>query len=146
MGHSGFLEGSFECLWIDCLGWGQESLRTGEKLVLWDNLTHGCLFSCDFSVCSCALQRDLLLHGRLYISPNWLCFHASLFGKDIKVVMMSCCYPGRPLPRDGLLSCGHASSHSCPSVCSAHGEACHWLDEQYQVISSHVQGSGSSET
>ncbi|XP_052618661.1 GRAM domain-containing protein 2A isoform X3 [Peromyscus californicus insignis] len=38
-------------------------------------------------VCSCALQRDLLLHGRLYISPNWLCFHASLFGKDIKVAI-----------------------------------------------------------
>ncbi|MBV97541.1 GRAM domain-containing protein 2, partial [Eschrichtius robustus] len=43
--------------------------------------------SCDFPVCSCALQRDLLLQGRLYISPNWLCFHASLFGKDIKVVI-----------------------------------------------------------
>ncbi|NP_001230512.1 GRAM domain containing 2-like [Sus scrofa] len=38
-------------------------------------------------VCSCALQRDLLLQGRLYISPNWLCFHASLFGRDIKVVI-----------------------------------------------------------
>ncbi|KAI5163837.1 Gram Domain-Containing Protein 2A [Manis pentadactyla] len=38
-------------------------------------------------VCSCALRRDLLLQGRLYISPNWLCFHASLFGKDIKVVI-----------------------------------------------------------
>ncbi|KAK2493645.1 hypothetical protein MC885_019583, partial [Smutsia gigantea] len=38
-------------------------------------------------VCSCALQRDLLLQGRLYISPNWLCFHARLFGKDIKVVI-----------------------------------------------------------
>nr|XP_012623727.1 GRAM domain-containing protein 2 isoform X5 [Microcebus murinus] len=38
-------------------------------------------------VCSCALQRDLLLQGRLYISPNWLCFHAGLFGKDIKVVI-----------------------------------------------------------
>ncbi|XP_066134111.1 GRAM domain-containing protein 2A isoform X1 [Saccopteryx bilineata] len=38
-------------------------------------------------VCSCALQRDLLLQGRLYISPSWLCFHASLFGKDIKVVI-----------------------------------------------------------
>nr|XP_045372864.1 GRAM domain-containing protein 2A isoform X2 [Camelus bactrianus] len=38
-------------------------------------------------VCSCALQRDLLLQGRLYISPNWLCFHASLFGKDVKVVI-----------------------------------------------------------
>ncbi|XP_021092641.1 GRAM domain-containing protein 2 isoform X4 [Heterocephalus glaber] len=38
-------------------------------------------------VCSCALQRDLLVQGRLYISPNWLCFHANLFGKDIKVVI-----------------------------------------------------------
>ncbi|XP_006866590.1 PREDICTED: GRAM domain-containing protein 2 [Chrysochloris asiatica] len=38
-------------------------------------------------VCSCALQKDFLLQGRLYISPNWLCFHASLFGKDIKVVI-----------------------------------------------------------
>ena len=43
--------------------------------------------SCDFPVCSYALQRDLLLQGRLYISSNWLCFHASLFGKDIKVVI-----------------------------------------------------------
>ncbi|XP_055984744.1 GRAM domain-containing protein 2A isoform X3 [Sorex fumeus] len=40
-------------------------------------------------VCSCALQRDLLLQGRLYISSNWLCFHASLFGKDIKYVFVS---------------------------------------------------------
>ncbi|XP_063102789.1 GRAM domain-containing protein 2A isoform X14 [Cavia porcellus] len=39
--------------------------------------------------CSCALQRDLLIQGRLYISPNWLCFHASLFGKDIKYVFVS---------------------------------------------------------
>ncbi|XP_010625571.1 GRAM domain-containing protein 2A isoform X1 [Fukomys damarensis] len=38
-------------------------------------------------VCSCALQRDLFVQGRLYISPNWLCFHASLFGKDIKVAI-----------------------------------------------------------
>ncbi|XP_027714966.1 GRAM domain-containing protein 2A isoform X3 [Vombatus ursinus] len=38
-------------------------------------------------VCSCALQRDILIQGRLYISANWLCFHASLFGKDIKVVI-----------------------------------------------------------
>uniref|UniRef100_A0A7N4P7Q2 GRAM domain containing 2A n=1 Tax=Sarcophilus harrisii TaxID=9305 RepID=A0A7N4P7Q2_SARHA len=38
-------------------------------------------------VCSCALQRDILIQGRLYISHNWLCFHASLFGKDIKVVI-----------------------------------------------------------
>ncbi|XP_059402205.1 GRAM domain-containing protein 2A-like [Carassius carassius] len=36
-------------------------------------------------VYSCALLRDIPLQGRLYISPNWLCFYANLFGKDIKV-------------------------------------------------------------
>ncbi|XP_061898614.1 GRAM domain-containing protein 2A isoform X2 [Entelurus aequoreus] len=36
-------------------------------------------------VYSCALLRDILLQGRLYISRNWLCFYAHLFGKDIKV-------------------------------------------------------------
>uniref|UniRef100_A0A3Q3MGI3 GRAM domain-containing protein 2A-like n=2 Tax=Mastacembelus armatus TaxID=205130 RepID=A0A3Q3MGI3_9TELE len=35
-------------------------------------------------VYSCALLRDILLQGRLYISRNWLCFYANLFGKDIK--------------------------------------------------------------
>ncbi|XP_007478621.1 GRAM domain-containing protein 2A isoform X4 [Monodelphis domestica] len=40
-------------------------------------------------VCSCALQRDILIQGRLYISHNWLCFHASLFGKDIKYIFVS---------------------------------------------------------
>lgn len=39
------------------------------------------------SVYSCALLRDILLQGRLYISRSWLCFYANLFGKDIKVGM-----------------------------------------------------------
>jgi len=29
---------------------------------------------------SCALQRDILVHGRLYVSQNWLCFYANIFG------------------------------------------------------------------
>ncbi|KIJ30529.1 hypothetical protein M422DRAFT_267970, partial [Sphaerobolus stellatus SS14] len=28
----------------------------------------------------CALQRDILLQGRLYISENHVCFHANIFG------------------------------------------------------------------
>jgi hypothetical protein len=28
----------------------------------------------------CALQRDILIQGRLYISENHLCFHANIFG------------------------------------------------------------------
>ncbi|XP_030043656.1 GRAM domain-containing protein 2A [Microcaecilia unicolor] len=36
---------------------------------------------------SCALRKEILIQGRLYISRNWLCFYANLFGKDIKVVI-----------------------------------------------------------
>jgi hypothetical protein len=28
---------------------------------------------------SCALQRDILVHGRLYVTQNWLCFYANIF-------------------------------------------------------------------
>ncbi|XP_010888338.1 protein Aster-C isoform X2 [Esox lucius] len=28
---------------------------------------------------SCALQRDILLQGRLYLSENWLCFYSNVF-------------------------------------------------------------------
>ncbi|XP_055921609.1 protein Aster-B isoform X2 [Eupeodes corollae] len=28
---------------------------------------------------SCALQRDILVHGRLYVSQNYLCFYANIF-------------------------------------------------------------------
>nr|XP_040024419.1 GRAM domain-containing protein 2A-like isoform X3 [Gasterosteus aculeatus aculeatus] len=30
------------------------------------------------------LMKDIILQGRLYISRNFLCFYANLFGKDIK--------------------------------------------------------------
>ncbi|XP_047104393.1 protein Aster-B-like isoform X1 [Schistocerca piceifrons] len=28
---------------------------------------------------SCALQKDIIVHGRLYVSPNYLCFYANIF-------------------------------------------------------------------
>lgn len=28
----------------------------------------------------CALQREILLQGRLYVSENHICFHANIFG------------------------------------------------------------------
>ncbi|XP_063798311.1 protein Aster-A isoform X2 [Pseudophryne corroboree] len=28
---------------------------------------------------SCALQKDILLQGRLYLSENWICFHSNIF-------------------------------------------------------------------
>lgn len=70
-------------------------------------------------VCSCALQRDLLLQGRLYISPNWLCFHASLFGKDIKVVIPVVSVQMIKKTQDGAAPSqwpGHHHHHQ-PEVC-----------------------------
>lgn len=29
---------------------------------------------------SCALQREILAHGRMYVTQNYLCFHANIFG------------------------------------------------------------------
>lgn len=34
---------------------------------------------------SCALQRDILVHGRLYVSPGYLCFYANIFGWETSV-------------------------------------------------------------
>ncbi|XP_070548700.1 protein Aster-B-like isoform X4 [Ptychodera flava] len=28
---------------------------------------------------SCALQKDILVHGRLYLTQNWVCFYANIF-------------------------------------------------------------------
>lgn len=32
-----------------------------------------------FSDYSCALQREILLQGRLYLSENWICFYSNIF-------------------------------------------------------------------
>ncbi|XP_028400786.1 protein Aster-B-like isoform X2 [Dendronephthya gigantea] len=36
---------------------------------------------------SCALQRDILVHGRLYVSQSWLCFYANIFGWETLVTI-----------------------------------------------------------
>lgn len=44
-----------------------------------------CICTCCLSVYlsfadySCALQKDILVHGRLYASQNYLCFYANIF-------------------------------------------------------------------
>ncbi len=35
-----------------------------------------CLVLVDYS---CAMQKDILVHGRLYITQNWVCFYANIF-------------------------------------------------------------------
>ena len=41
----------------------------------------------------CALQREILIQGRLYISENHICFHANIFGWITDV----CLIPSKPL-------------------------------------------------
>ncbi|KAK1878869.1 GRAM domain containing protein 2B [Dissostichus eleginoides] len=43
-----------------------------------ENLTH---------TFSCALQKEVLYHGKLYVSENYVCFHSSVLLKDTKVVI-----------------------------------------------------------
>uniref|UniRef100_UPI00358F0F65 GRAM domain-containing protein 2B-like isoform X2 n=1 Tax=Myxine glutinosa TaxID=7769 RepID=UPI00358F0F65 len=34
---------------------------------------------------SCALQKEMIYQGRLFISKNWICFYARFFNRDLKV-------------------------------------------------------------
>ncbi|KAM4050898.1 GRAM domain-containing protein 2B isoform 2-T2 [Anomaloglossus baeobatrachus] len=36
---------------------------------------------------TCALQKEILYQGKLYISENWICFHSKVFGKDTRIVI-----------------------------------------------------------
>ncbi|KAG7219789.1 hypothetical protein INR49_011523 [Caranx melampygus] len=35
---------------------------------------------------TCALQKDILYQGRMFVSDHWICFHSKVFGKDTKVL------------------------------------------------------------
>ncbi|XP_058865108.1 protein Aster-A-like isoform X2 [Acipenser ruthenus] len=36
---------------------------------------------------SCALQKDILLQGRLYLSENWICFHSNIFRWETTITL-----------------------------------------------------------
>ncbi|TRY64832.1 hypothetical protein DNTS_004423 [Danionella cerebrum] len=36
---------------------------------------------------TCALQKDILYQGRMFVSQNWICFHSRVFGKDTKIAI-----------------------------------------------------------
>lgn len=40
-----------------------------------------------FSDYSCALQREILAHGRLFVTQNYLCFHANIFGWETNLCL-----------------------------------------------------------
>ncbi|KAF1377798.1 hypothetical protein PFLUV_G00204480 [Perca fluviatilis] len=35
---------------------------------------------------TCALQRDILYQGKMFVSDNWVCFHSKVFGRDTKSI------------------------------------------------------------
>lgn len=41
-----------------------------------------------FSGFTCALQKEILYQGKLFVSENWICFHSKVFGKDTKVCII----------------------------------------------------------
>ncbi|XP_034565524.1 GRAM domain-containing protein 2B [Notolabrus celidotus] len=36
---------------------------------------------------TCALQRDILYQGKMFVSDNWICFHSKVFGRDTKITI-----------------------------------------------------------
>uniref|UniRef100_A0A3P8RWT6 GRAM domain-containing protein n=1 Tax=Amphiprion percula TaxID=161767 RepID=A0A3P8RWT6_AMPPE len=34
---------------------------------------------------TCALQREILYQGKMFVSDNWICFHSKVFGRDTKI-------------------------------------------------------------
>lgn len=36
---------------------------------------------------TCALQRDILYQGKMFVSDNWICFHSKVFGRDTKIAV-----------------------------------------------------------
>ena len=47
---------------------------------------------------SCAIERKILLHGRLYVTERFVCFYSNLFGfeKKIKIPYMAITYISKP--------------------------------------------------
>uniref|UniRef100_A0A4W6CWJ4 GRAM domain containing 2B n=1 Tax=Lates calcarifer TaxID=8187 RepID=A0A4W6CWJ4_LATCA len=43
-------------------------------------------FTC-LSGYTCALQKDILYQGRMFVSDHWICFHSKVFGKDTKIAI-----------------------------------------------------------
>ncbi|KAM9820332.1 GRAM domain-containing protein 2B-like [Neosynchiropus ocellatus] len=34
---------------------------------------------------TCALQKDMLYQGKMFVSDSWICFHSRVFGRDTKI-------------------------------------------------------------
>ena len=67
-----------------------------------------CFRSSDYS---CAFYRDILVHGRLYLSQSWLCFYANIFGWETLVCLYF--YLLKPISRAANL---FAQIHFSPTL------------------------------
>ncbi|KAK5888852.1 hypothetical protein CesoFtcFv8_014907 [Champsocephalus esox] len=85
-----------------------------------ENLTH---------TFSCALQKEVLYHGKLYVSENYVCFHSSVLLKDTKVVIPASSVCGIKKHNSGLsmLSIQTADGDKCTFVSLWNREMCYRL-------------------
>ncbi|KAL3054990.1 hypothetical protein OYC64_017832 [Pagothenia borchgrevinki] len=85
-----------------------------------ENLTH---------TFSCALQKEVLYHGKLYVSENYVCFHSSVLLKDTKVVIPASSVCGIKNHNSGLsmLSIQTADGDKCTFVSLRNREMCYQL-------------------
>ncbi|MEQ2159698.1 hypothetical protein GOODEAATRI_025715, partial [Goodea atripinnis] len=79
----------------------------------------------------CALQRDILLQGRLYLSENWICFYSNVFRSTKVTRRISVPEPGRSAQRRGVMSSDRMSL-ATPRLCSK-VQVSYWTDASQSV-------------
>ncbi|KAF1383991.1 hypothetical protein PFLUV_G00137580 [Perca fluviatilis] len=94
-----------------------------------ENLTHTFI---------CALQKEVLYHGKLFVCENYVCFHSSVLLKDTKVVIPGSSIRGVKKHHSGLsmLSIQTADGEKYSFVSLRNREMCY---ELLQTVCSHAQ-------
>ncbi|XP_054452505.1 GRAM domain-containing protein 2B-like [Anoplopoma fimbria] len=95
-----------------------------------ENLTH---------TFTCALQKEVLYHGKLFVSENYVCFYSSVLLKETKVVIPASSVKGVKKHNSALsmLSIQTADVEKHTFVSLRHRDMCYKL---LQTVCSHVQG------
>ncbi|XP_044074233.1 GRAM domain-containing protein 2B-like isoform X4 [Siniperca chuatsi] len=98
-----------------------------------ENLTHSF---------TCALQKEVLYHGKLFVSETHVCFHSSVLLKDTKVVIPASSVREVKKHNSALsmLSIQTADGEKCSFVSLRHREMCYKL---LQTVCKHAQGKSS---
>ncbi|XP_075953446.1 uncharacterized protein LOC142956035 [Anarhichas minor] len=101
-----------------------------QKIPVGENLTH---------TFTCALQKEVLYHGKLFVSENYVGFYSSVLLKETKVVIPASSIMGVKKHNSTLsmLSIQTADGEKHTFVSLRHREMCHKL---LQTVCSRVQG------